>query len=421
MTMKTAKIGFKFWLLWAVTILMGTQLACSTAGIFSREKQTKTAAPTATETITVTYSPTAKPYTSTPTRTPTLQLTSTNTATPTATPIPSATPTPRHTPTPLGYLYYDNFSLDTGVWAVGGTDELTVLVEDGRLKMSVEATMYIAWTDSFDIYDDFEMQIIAYPQASQVDYNYGFIFREQDEKTFYLARVTLLGQYALYRFVDGQKTTLVPWSRSPIITTDKNTLKLICLGPRIVFSVSDTVLFDIQDESIAKGRLGFYVGTGKAAEVQVQFDDLSLFQPQESALPEATPTPQYTWADYLYFDLTTSQANYLKVKGWYSSLEQGQSVSCRDVKWYAVKRPQYVIPSSLGTLRSIYDRYIETINLVHRIDDQIAPLNRLKLICDQGVSSIAQIGQQDMTHDKQKLAQAETNFSNLILEIQRYR
>ncbi|MBN1582061.1 MAG: hypothetical protein JXA89_15265, partial [Anaerolineae bacterium] len=291
---------------------------------------------------------------------------------------------------------------------------------DGRLSIAVEAARYIAWSDLGGSYSDLEMRAIAYPQPSKVDYNYGLVFHERDENAFYLARVTLLGQYALHKFVNGTRTAIVPWGRSAAITTKKNDLKLVCTGSRIVFYVNDTLLFDVEDSSLAGGSLGFYVGTGNTAGVEVQFDELELVQPQASALPESTPTPQYTWADYLYFDLVASQANVGKIQGWYTALAQGQSVSCQDVRSYAVHRPSYMVPASLGSLRGIYDRYVETVNLVDRIDGQVAPLNRLQSICGQGTTSITQLSQQDMTHDRQKLTQAETSFANLILEVQQY-
>jgi hypothetical protein len=401
-------------------VLLSTQLACSVCRLVTWN--TRTPSPTATPTPTQTPAPSptkssisvAPP---TPTRAPTNTPVPTSTHTLEPTPTATHTPTAHHTPTPVGQLYSDDFSVARGIWATGETDESVVAIDDGRLSIQVTTEKYIAWSDLGRSYGDFQLEVTSYPQAGAASYNYGILFREQDGGTFYLARVTLDGQYALHRFVNGQKTAIVNWTKSAAIKASENVLRLICVGSQLAFYVNDDLLYVKEDQEVPSGDIGLYVGTGNIAYAQVEFDNLLISRAQSTDLPEATPTPQYTWADYLYFDLVASQADYRRIRAWYDTLATGATINCQEVQRHKVNRPTYAIPSHLGALRSIYDRYIAAVDLVDRIDGEIAPLDRLQLLCREN----KRMGQQDFGTDMQKLLAAEEAFANLIAEVQRYR
>ena len=147
-----------------------------------------------------------------------------------------------------------------------------------------------------------------------------------------------------------------------------------------------------------------------------QVEKITSPEPEATPEPAATPTPQYTWADYLYFDLVASREDYRTINGWYQSLASGQSISCPSQD-YAVHRPSYVIPAELGTLRSIYDRYLAAIAMVDGTGDQVGPLDRIQLLCSERKN----IGWDDMQFDLKKLSEAGGIFDGLVNELEQLR
>jgi len=409
--------------LWAISfvilVLAGSQLACGPCGALQKLTSTETFTPTHTSTPAPT--PTSLP-TSIPTDTPRPTNTPlpTDTPGPTNTPVPTNTPqptsTPTHTPTPVGYIYEDDFETDRGIWATGADTDSAAEIQDGRISLKVTKAQLVVWNSLNRDLSDFQVTVTAYPQPGVTGYNYGFIFRKENNQNLYLARVSLDGKYALHRYLDGKKTEIVPWTRSDAIQTDVNVLELVCVGSKLNFTVNDTLVFVKEDDSIARGDLGLYVGTGDTPNAEVQFDDFGAYVAQEGDLAKATPTPEYTWADYLYFDLVASQKDYQQIHNWYKTLAGGGSIPCPSQN-YAVHRPSYVIPAKLTALRSIYDRYIAAIALVDGTGDEIGPLDRIQLLCKEGKN----IGQSDINFDLQKLDQAGPIFGSLIEEVQKYR
>jgi hypothetical protein len=396
------------------------QLAC---GLISSPTSTPVPTsiplPTNTPTATRTPLPTDTPL---PTNTPTDIPVPTSTPKPTNTPKPADTPKPTSTPTPAGYIYHDDFSSDTGAWDVGTSSQGVSQIQGGRMSFRVtEPGGVLVHELDVDV-DDFWVAVASYPQGDDTRYEYGFIFRADDDN-FYLARVSPSGVYALFKATDEGATEIVPWTESESIQTEGNVLILVCVGNELAFYVNGTLVFFEQDSTHSHGTFGLYMIIPEdMSSAEVQFDDFVAFTAQASDLPEATPapaatpTPQYTWADYLYFDLVASREDYRAINGWYQTLVSGESIPCPSPD-YAVHRPSYAIPAELSALRSIYDRYLTAIALVDGTGDQIGPLDRIQLLCSEGKN----IGQQDMDFDMQKLAEAGPIFDALIEEVQQLR
>jgi len=403
--------------------LSASQLAC---GLVDSLIATETPVPTDTPlpTSTATATPTPAP-TNTPTDTPVPTNTPTDAPVPTNTPRPTATrpPEPALTPTPEGYIYHDDFTSDTGIWDVGTSSQGVSQIRGGRMSFKVtEPGGVIVDTLDMDV-DDFWVAVASYPQGDETEYEYGFIFRQMDADNFYLARVSPSGVYALFKATDAGAIEFVPWTESDAIQTDGNVLILVCVGNELAFYINGTLVFFEQDSAHPHGAFGLYmITTEDVSSAEVQFDDFIAFEAQASDLPEATPkpaataTPQYTWADYLYFDLVASREDYRAINGWYQSLAGGESISCPSQD-YAVHRPNYVIPAELTALRSIYDRYLAAVEMVDGTGDNVGPLDRIQLLCSEGKN----IGQQDMDFDMQKLAEAGPIFDALIEEVQALR
>jgi hypothetical protein len=313
---------------------------------------------------------------------------------------------------PAGFIYKDDFTSDTGVWTITENDNSVSELDNDRLSITVKTSKLIVWNDIGRDLQDVRFGAIAYPQPGVPGYSYGLIFRERDNRNFYLARVSVNGQYALHKFVDGAGQVVTSWTNSSAIRTDQNALLVVCVGDQIDFFINDTHVLSATDDSISSGDIGVFVATGDTPGAQVQFDDFVAYQAGTEDLIQGTPTPQYAWADLLYFDLVKTRDEYLIIHGWYHTLVSGESVTCPSQD-YALHRPSYVIPESLPTLRGIYSQYIAAIGMVDGTGEHIGPLDRIQLLCQEGKN----IGRADIDFDLGKLDEAGAIFETLIEQV----
>jgi Domain of Unknown Function (DUF1080) len=220
-----------------------------------------------------------------------------------ATPTETLTPTP--TPTPEVHVW--NFDSDkagdvpAGWKAVEGDWQViadpsapskpnTFGLPAGRmLKSLTSALAYYPTavvTDPTE-YSDFTLEAQFKSAGGRFDCSGGIIFRYVDEKNFYLLSAGCPSDYfALSRMTDG---TLVNLKQS-VVPTDKDTwyrLKVTAQGGHFSCYDDDKMVFDYDDNKIAKGRIGVWA----ADDSQAQFDDvkITVLGAGDSGAPAAAP------------------------------------------------------------------------------------------------------------------------------------
>jgi hypothetical protein len=406
------------------------QLACKflPQGLLS-PTSTPTSTPAPTLTPTHTPVPTAAP-TATDTPRPTRTPRPTNTPKPANTPKPTSTLAPAYTPTPVGYIYADDFSTDSGDWSTRDTAERQIQVANGHLSVQLNQADLATWSLLSRDLADFRVEVVARPQTKGAGYSYGIAFRVEDVDNYYQVGISSDGKYSFYRILGGEWTIIVPWTGSAAIKGDTNEFVLVCVGSSINSYLNGTLLFAREDPSFSHGSVGLYLDSTSAASAEVWFDDFTAYEAAAGDLVSAAPTAQPTsttqpaptatagvsWADRLYADLVQTRKEYLQIYDWYKRLDRGETISCPSQS-YAVHRPSYVVPASLPKLRSVYDRYLAAIPLVDGAPGQVGPLDRIQLLCKEHKS----IGQADMDFDMGKLAQAGPIFDGLVQEAQKLR
>jgi len=422
----TSRPAQAYRVLLVVLIVAGLQLACK---FLPRGLGSPTSTPTSTLTPTLTPTHTPAP-TATPTATdtprPTRTPRPTNTPKPTKPPTPTSTLTPAYTPMPVGYIYADDFSIDSGDWSTRDTAERQIQVTNGHLSVKLNKADLATWSLLSRDLADFRVQVVARPQTKGAGYSYGIAFRVEDVDNYYQVGISSDGKYSFYRILGGEWTSIVPWTSSAAIKGDKSEFALVCVGSSVNFYLNGTLLFAREDPSFSHGSVGLYLDSTSAASAEVWFDDFSAYEAEESDLAREEPTAQPTaqpsptagasWADRLYADLVQTRKEYLQIYDWYKRLHRGETISCPSQS-YAVHRPSYVVPASLPKLRSVYDRYLAAIPLVDGTPGQVGPLDRIQLLCKEHKD----IGQADMDFDMGKLAQAGPIFDGLVQEVQKLR
>jgi dipeptidyl aminopeptidase/acylaminoacyl peptidase len=99
----------------------------------------------------------------------------------------------------------------------------------------------------------------------------------------------------LSKFHDGEWVTLVPWTASSAINVGQaaNRLAVEAIGPQIRVYANDTLLAEVQDDTLTDGNFGFFASTFSDPNLTISFDDIKLWTPKGEALaviPTVTPT-----------------------------------------------------------------------------------------------------------------------------------
>jgi hypothetical protein len=223
---------------------------------------------------------------------------------------PTATLTPTPTPTPEVHLW--NFDQDKAAEMAAGWKALegdwqvipdptapskpnTFGLPAGRmLKSLTSALAYypIAIQTDPTEYSDFTLEAQFKSGGGRFDCSGGLIFRYVDEKNFYLLSAGCPSDYfALSRITNGVSNTL----KQSVVPTDKDIwyrLKVTAQGGHFMCYNDDKMIFDFDDNKIAKGRVGLWA----ADDSQAQFDDVKITiigagESAPAAAPAASASP----------------------------------------------------------------------------------------------------------------------------------
>ena len=217
---------------------------------------------------------------------------------------PTATLTPTPTPTPEVHMW--NFDSDKagtvpagwkaieGDWQVipdpsAPSKPNTFGLPAGRLLKSLTSALeyypMAIETDPTE-YADFTLEAQFKSAGGRFDCSGGLIFRYVDDKNFYLLSAGCPSDYfALSRMTNGQLVGL----KQSVVPTDKDTwyrLKVTAQGGHFNCYDDDKMIFDFDDNKLAKGKIGVWARD----DSQAQFDDVkvTVLAPGESP---ATPEP----------------------------------------------------------------------------------------------------------------------------------
>jgi len=146
-------------------------------------------------------------------------------------------------------------------------------------------------SDSPD-YSDFTLEASFKSIGGRFDCSGGLIFRYVDDKNFYLMSAGCPSDYfALSRMTNGKLEVL----KQQVVPTDKDVwykLKVSAQGGHFITYDDGKMIFDYDDNKIAKGKVGVWARDDSEA----RFDNLSITLPMggssdSGAAPGASPSP----------------------------------------------------------------------------------------------------------------------------------
>lgn len=223
-----------------------------------------------------TRTPTALPPTATPTTAPTVPPTIPPTvpATSTATPLASITPTsgrPPVTPASDG-----SYVADWTLWGMGENDQheyrrsYDEAKNEYQIALLTDDQEWSFYAPEGQKYQNFTLEIEAYPVDGPDSLGYGLVFRRQAPQTGkaserYIFYVTPQGRFSLFQVTpDNARKTLRQLDapdRQGVIKVGKepNRLKVICQGATITLLINDIEVFKLTNAAITQaGEIGVF-------------------------------------------------------------------------------------------------------------------------------------------------------------------
>ena len=188
--------------------------------------------------------------------------------------------------------WQDDFETDIvpDFWTESASDVSERFFEEGAYQIAVYEPKTVAWEMAGDLaYEDVLVAVDVQAVAGPVDNQMGIIFRHLDDDNFYIYRISSDGYYSLTRLVDGEWDSLIDWSTTEAIDQTEgawNHLELLVESGVINLLVNGERIDTFEDEDSYVGGIGLIAGAYDEADVQIAFDDFTVWdvQPQSKDL-----------------------------------------------------------------------------------------------------------------------------------------
>ena len=152
----------------------------------------------------------------------------------------------------------------------------------GRLPRSVEVrpgARYVSLLGHES--SDFMLEGLVAPLQGPASgfYDYGLLYRAQDEANYYLFAIGGDGYYSVMRVERATVTPLMVWQQFPHIKrgSQLNRLLVSCAGAVCTFRVNDESVATVEDDRWLSGDVGLWARSSE--EVTLQFESVRMWVP----------------------------------------------------------------------------------------------------------------------------------------------
>lgn len=175
-------------------------------------------------------------------------------------------------------VFSDRFRRDDGVWLVGEYDNMSAAIRSGALHLAITAPQLVGWSDADFTVDDFYYEVDASIDDPDLPGQAGVFFRKVDDRNYYYFAIEQGGNFGLWKKLDDAWSTLIDWTPSSAITSDAvNRIGVWAEGPTIALFVNDTPLAQVEDDSLASGKIAVAAGTFAEPNLTATFDDVEVW------------------------------------------------------------------------------------------------------------------------------------------------
>jgi hypothetical protein len=182
----------------------------------------------------------------------------------------------------------DNFSEVSDLWETGSDEdpELASIewkIQNGVYRWQANAISPFVWWVAPETgpLGDFYLSVKARQLDNPEVGEYGLVFRQADEESYYLFEISEYGNYALFiHTIDGWETLLDWTQHSAISIGNTNRLAILGSGSDFIFFVNEIAVAEYSDDRLPTGEVGLLIGLSNDGDQATwEFDDFELRVP----------------------------------------------------------------------------------------------------------------------------------------------
>lgn len=180
-------------------------------------------------------------------------------------------------------LFADDFSQSGSGWDRQRTADGITDYENGQYLIQVNQPDVDYFANPSLSLSDVHLEVEAVNASGVMDNEFGLICRFQNKNDFYAGLISSDGYYGIFKVKGGSYQLLgmdVMAQSAAIRTgTEKNQIRLDCVGQDLKLYVNGVQLDARQDADFPKGDVGLLAGAYQTAGVKVYFDNFVVYKP----------------------------------------------------------------------------------------------------------------------------------------------
>ena len=187
-------------------------------------------------------------------------------------------------------LENEDFSSDN-FWDTFKSKDSNVRIVDGAYRMTLKGNLYTYGLDSQE-HGDAVIEVETTQLSEALNNQYGVICRGGTDKqgAGYYFFIAGDGYYSIYKGRSDGLDKLVDWAQSDAINQGQadNSIVVVCINDYLALYANGTLLTETNDSTYTSGVAGLTVGATEDSDVDVNFDNLRLW---DAASGDSSLTP----------------------------------------------------------------------------------------------------------------------------------
>lgn len=178
-------------------------------------------------------------------------------------------------------LLHEDFS-DASAWESYSNTQQRIdfgIVDGVYRARAADETMM--WALNETVHEDVVIEVEATQISDFRDNAYGLMCRASptNNGNGYYFLISGDGQFTIRRGSADQIRALIPWRASSAIRQDKgiNRIRIVCVGDYLALYVNEEFIAEVRDDLYRSGYAGLSAAVTANGEVDVEFDDLTIW------------------------------------------------------------------------------------------------------------------------------------------------
>lgn len=180
-------------------------------------------------------------------------------------------------------IFSDDFSNSSSGWDRQRNTDGVTDYQNGRYLIEVDRANFDYFSNPSISLADGRVEVEATNSSEVEDNEFGVICRFQNKNNFYAGLISSDGYYGIFKVKGGEYQLLgmevMPKSTAIKSGSEKNLIRLDCIGSNLRLFVNGVQLDERQDADFTKGDVGLLAGSYQVPGVKVLFDNFIVRKP----------------------------------------------------------------------------------------------------------------------------------------------